>query len=172
MGVAPGCGLKALFFAFLEYEGVVVSLNLENTAVSLTFLGCDWKLTVPGFEQLSVLAGKPYAVGFFHVKTDSGDDSAGLFTGLRFFQFEIHNCFAFAVHGFRIVGPLAVHKVVAVAVDFANGGVKVVQVTFHDFERFVVGAAVLAAPFFPTGKEVAHVMGGDNMLPFDGLGSL
>ena len=112
--------------AFFVHERVVVPLHLENAAVALAFfLGYGVHL-VPGFEQFTVLFGQINAVGLFHVKVGACNDSAGFFTGLGLLELEIDNRLAITVHRLRVVGPLAIHKVVAVAVHLANGGVEVV----------------------------------------------
>ena len=85
---------------------------------------------------------------------------------------EIDDGFALAVHGNWVVRPLAEHKVAAVSVHFADGGVEVVEVAFHDFERGVVCAAIFAATVTPAGEVLAHVVGGDDVFPFDALGAL
>ncbi len=85
---------------------------------------------------------------------------------------EIHDGFTLAVHGNWVVRPLAEHKVAAVSVHFADGGVEVVEVAFHDFERGVVCAAIFAATVTPAGEVLAHVVGGDDVFPFDALGAL
>ena len=46
------------------------------------------------------------------------------------------------------------------------------HVAFHQLERRVVRAAVLAAAVFPAGAEVPHVVGGHHVLPFDAFGAL
>ena len=164
--------MPALLRAFFVHEGIVVALYLEDTAVTLAFLFRDGVHLVPGFEYFAGLVRKLYAVGLFHVETGAGDDSAGFFAGLRLLFLEVDDGFAGAVHGFGIVGPLAVHEVAAVTVDFADGGVEVVHVAFHQLERGVVYAAVLAASVLPAGQKVPHVVGRYHVLPFDAFGAL
>ena len=137
--------------AFFVYEGVVVALHFEDAAVAFAFLFGDGVHLVPGFEEFAVLLRELYAIRLFHVETCAGDDSAGLFAGLRLLFLEIYDGLAAAVHGGGIVGPLAVHEVVAVTVHLADGGVEVVHVAFHQLERRVVRAAVLAPAVFPAG---------------------
>ena len=84
---------------------------------------------------------------------------------------EIDDGFALAVHGDRVVRPLAEHEVAAVSVHFANGGVEVVEVAFHDLECGVVGTAVLAAAVTPAGEVLPHVVGGHDVFPLDALGA-
>ena len=158
--------------AFLENERVMVALNLENAAVALAFAFRDGVSSVPSLEKFAVLLGQVDVVGLFHVKMHAGDEASDFFAGLDLLVLEIDDGFALAVHGFRVVGPLAEHEVAAVAVDFADGGVKVVQIAFHDFERGVVRAAVLAAAVTPAGEVLPHVVGGHDMFPFDALGAL
>ena len=153
--------------AFLVYERVVVTLHLEYAAVTFAFLFGDGVHLVPGFKELAVLIRQLYAVRFFHVKARAGDNAAGLFAGLRLLSLEVHDGLAVAVHGLGIVCPLAVHEVIAVSVHLADGGPQVVHVAFHQLERGVVRAAVLAAAFFPAGAEMSHVVRGDHVFPLD-----
>ena len=67
---------------------------------------------------------------------------------------------------------MAEHKVAAVSVHFADGRVEVVQIAFHYFERSVVRATVLATAVTPAGEVLPHVVGGDDMFPFDAFSSL
>ena len=59
--------------AFLEDEGVMVALDLENASVALAFALGDGVQLVPGFEKLAVLLGKVDVVGLFHVEMHAGD---------------------------------------------------------------------------------------------------
>ena len=149
----------------------MVALNLENAAVALAFAFRDGVSSVPSLEKLAVLLGQVDVVGLFHVKMHAGDEASDFFAGLDLLFLEIDDGFALPVHGFWVVGPLAEHKVAAVAVDFADGGVEVVQVAFHDFKRGVVCAAVLAAAIAPAGEVLPHVVGGHDMFPFDAFGA-
>ena len=155
--------------ALFKDEGVVVPLDSENPAVSLAFLFGNGVHLVPGLKKFTVLAGKLDAVGLFHIEMHSGNESPDLFSGLDLLEAEIHDGLAFPVHWGGIVGPLGEHKVAAVSVYLADRGVKVVQVTFQDFEQSIIGAAVLAPTFLPAGHKVSHVVGGDDMLPFYGF---
>ena len=158
--------------AFPVNEGVVVALNLENAAVSFTFALGDGVHLVPRLKKFAVLIGKVDVVGLFHVKMHSGDEAPDFFAGLDLLFFEVDDGFALAVHGNRVVRPLAEHEVAAVSVHFADGGVEVVEVAFHDFERGVVCATVLTAAVVPAGKVLTHVVGGDDVFPFDALGAI
>lgn len=162
----------SLLFAFFVHERVVVPLHLENAAVALAFPFGDGIHLVPCLEQLAVLFGQINTVCLFHVKVGARDNSAGFFTGLSLLELEIDNRLARAVHGFRIVGPLAIHKIVSVAVHFANGGVEVVKVAFHQLEGRVVRAAILASSIAPAGEMLSHIVGGYHVFPFDRLGAL
>lgn len=157
--------------AFLEDEGVVVALDLENAAVSFAFALGDGVHLVPGFKKLAVLLGKVDVVGLFHVEMHAGNQASDFFAGLDLLVLEIDDGFALAVHGDRVVRPLAEHEVAAVSVHFADGGIEVVEVAFHDFERGVIGAAVLAAAVTPAGEVLPHVVGGDDVFPLDALGA-
>ncbi len=150
----------------------MVALDLENAAVALAFAFRDGVCPVPGFEKSAVLLGEVDAVSLFHVEVHACDEAADFFAGLNLLFFEIDDGFAFPVHRGRAVRPLVEHEVAAVSVHFANGRVQVVEVAFHDFERGVVRAAVLATAVAPAGKVLAHVVGGDDVFPFDALGSL
>ena len=46
------------------------------------------------------------------------------------------------------------------------------EAAFHNLERGIVRAAVLASAVAPAGEVLAHVMGGDDVFPFDALCSL
>lgn len=157
--------------AFLEDEGVVVALDLENAAVSFAFALGDGVHLVPSFKKLAVLLGKVDVVGLFHVEMHAGNQASDFFAGLDLLFLEIDDGFALAVHGDWVVRPLAEHEVVAVSVHFADGGVEVVEVAFHDFERGVIGTAVLAAAVAPAGEVLPHVVGGDDVFPLDALGA-
>ena len=157
--------------AFPVNEGVVVALNLENAAVSFTFALGDGVHLVPRLKKFAVLIGKVDVVGLFHVKMHSGDEAPDFFAGLDLLFFEVDDGFALAVHGDRVVRPLAEHEVAAVSVHFANGGVEVVEVAFHNLECGVVCAAVLAASIAPAGEVLSHVVGGDDVFPLDALGA-
>ena len=165
-------GWRGWILAFLEDERVVVALNLENAAVTFAFALRDWVCSVPSFEKFAVLLGQVDVVGLFHVKMYAGNQASDFFAGLDLLFLEIDDGFALAVHRFRGVGPLAEHEVAAVPVDFADGGVEVVQVTFHDFERGVVCAAVLAAVVAPAGEVLPHVVGRHDVFPFDAFSTL
>ena len=158
--------------AFLEDEGVVVALDLENAAVALAFALGDGVHLVPGFKKLAVLLREADVVGLFHVEMNTGNQASDFFAGLDLLVLEIDDSFALPVHGDRVVCPLAEHEVAAVSVHFADGGVEVVEVAFHDFERGVVCTAVLAAAVTPAGKVLTHVVGGDDVFPFDALGAI
>ena len=158
--------------ASFVYERVVVTLHLEYAAVTFAFLFGDGVHLVPGFKELAVLIRQLYAVRFFHVEARAGDNAAGLFAGLRLLSLEVHDGLAVAVHGLGIVCPLAVHEVVAVSVHLADGGPQVVHVAFHQLERGVVRAAVLAPAVFPAGAKVPHVVCGHHVLPLDFFGAL
>jgi len=166
-----GLGGRDGFLAFFKDKRVVVALNLENAAVALAFTFCDRIHFVPSFKKFAVLLGKLDAVGLFHIKVDAGDESTYFFSRLGFFHFEVDNGFAFSVHRGWGIRPLAEHKVVAVAVDFSNGGVEVVQVAFHYFECSVVCAAVLASAVTPAGEVLPHVVRSDNVFPFNAFGA-
>jgi len=157
--------------AFLEDERVVVALNLENAAVAFAFAFCDRVHLVPGFEKFAVLLGKIDVVGLFHVEVHAGDEASDFFAGLDLLFLEIDDGFALSVYGFWVVGPLAEHEVTTVPVDFANRGVEVVQITFHDFKRGVVCTAILAAAVTPAGEVLPHVVGGNDVFPFDAFGA-
>ena len=157
--------------AFLEDEGVVVSLDLENAAVALAFALGDGVHFVPGFEKFAVLFGKVDVVGLFHVEMHAGNQTSDFFAGLDLLVLEIDDGFALAVHGNWVVRPLAEHEVAAVSVHFADGGVEVVEVAFHDLECGVVRTAVLAAAVAPAGEVLPHVVGGDDVFPLDALGA-
>lgn len=161
-----------LLFAVLVDKGIVVSLDFENAAIPFAFLFCYGVHFIPGFKKLSVLFRQTNSVCLFHVETDSGDDATRFFARLSLFLLEVYDCLAFAVHRRRVVGPLAVHKVVAVSVDFSDGWIEIVKIAFHNLEGGVVGAAVLASSFLPAGEKVTHVVGCYDMFPLDGLGSL
>ena len=165
-------GWRGRFLAFFEDERVVVALDLENAAVAFAFAFRDGVCPVPGLEKLAVLLGKVDAVGLFHVEVYAGDESPDFFAGLDLLVFKVDDGFALAVHGDRAVRPLVEHEVAAVAVYFADGGVEVVQVAFHDLERGIVRAAVLAAAVAPTGEVLTHVVRRDDVFPFDALGAL
>ena len=150
----------------------MVALNLENAAVALAFAFRDGVSSVPSLKKFAVLLGQVDVVGLFHVKMHAGDEASDFFAGLDFLVLEINDGFALTVHGFWVVGPLAEHEVAAVAVDFTDGGVEIVQVSFHDLERGVVCAAVLAAAVTPAGEVLPHVVGGHDMFPFDAFGAL
>ena len=162
----------SLLLAFFVHERIVVPLHLENAAIALAFFFGYGIHLVPGFEQFTVLFRQINSVGLFHVKVGARDNSAGFFTGLSLLELEIDNRLALAVHGFRIVGPLAIHKIVSVAVHFANGGVEVVKVAFHQLEGRVVRAAILTSSIAPAGEMLSHIVGGYHVFPFDGLGAL
>ena len=157
--------------AFLEDEGVVVALDLENAAVALAFALGDGVHLVPGFEKLAVLLGEADVVGLFHVEMNTGNQASDFFAGLDLLFLEIDDGFALPVHGDRVVRPLAEHEVAAVPVHFADGGVEVVEVAFHDLERGVVCTAVLAAAVTPAGEVLTHVVSGHDVFPFDALGA-
>ena len=160
------------FGAFLEDERVVVALNLENAAVAFAFALRDGVHLVPSFKKFAVLRRKIDTVGLFHVKMNAGNQAPDFFAGLDLLVLEIDNCFAFTVHRGRGVRPLAEHKIAAVSVHFADGGVEVVQVAFHNFKCGVVGATVLASAVAPAGEVLPHVVGGHDVFPFDALGAL
>lgn len=157
--------------AFLEDEGIVVALDLENAAVAFAFALGDGVHLVPGFEKLAVLLGEADVVGLFHVEVNAGNLASDFFAGLDLLFLEIDDGFALAVHRGWVVCPLAEHEVAAVTVHFADGGVEVVEVAFHDLECGVVCAAVLAAAVAPAGEVLTHVVGGDDVFPFDALGA-
>jgi len=113
------------------------------------------------------LLGKLDAVGLFHVKVDAGDKASDFFSRLCLFLLEVDDGFTFAVHRGGVVRPLAEHEVAAVAIHFTDGGVEVVQIAFHYFERSVVRAAVLAAAVAPAGEVLPHVVCSHDVLPFD-----
>ena len=150
----------------------MVALDLENAAVALAFAFRDGVSPVPGFEKSAVLLGKVDAVSLFHVEVYACNETADFFAGLDLLFFEVDDGFAFPVHRSRVVRPLVEHEVAAVSVHFADGGVQVVEVAFHNLERGIVRAAVLAASVAPAGEVLAHVVGGDDVFPFDALGSL
>lgn len=157
--------------AFFVDEWVVVALDFEDSTVSFAFFFCDRVHFVTGFKKFAVLFRQINPISLFHVETDSCNNASRFLSRLGFFLLEVDDGLALAVHGFGIVGPLAVHEVVAVPIHFADGRVEVMKVPFHDLECGIVGAAVLAAPIFPAGEKVAHVVGGHDVFPFDGVGA-
>lgn len=150
----------------------MVALDLKNAVISRAFAACDGVHLIPGLKKFAVLRRKIDAIGLFHVKMNAGDEPPDFFTRLNLFFFEVDDGFALAVHGFWVVCPLVEHKVAAVAVYFADGGVEVVHIAFHDLECGVVRAAILAAAVTPAGEVLPHVVGGHDMFPFDALGAL
>ena len=150
----------------------MVALYFENAAIALAFAFRDGVCPVPGLEKPAVLLRQADIVGLFHVEVHSGNQAADFFAGLDLLVLEIDDGFAFTVHGLWGVGPLAEHEVAAVSVDFADSRVEVVEIAFHDFECGVVRAAVLAAAIVPAGEVLTHVVGGDDMFPFDAFGAL
>ncbi len=148
----------------------MITLDLRDTRIALAFPGGNGVLLIPDVKKLRLLAGKFQLVLVAHIKISAGDCATGAGGRLGELRFKIHFHGALPVLTFAAV-PLAIHKVAAIAIHFANRGLQVMHIAFH-FAVDRVFSAVFSPAVLPALALMTELPGGDNVLPLNASGAI